>query len=230
MSQVVAAQSRDLDLHRRAFAVLFEAYWRPAYKYLRVKWRLTAEDAQDLTQGFFTAALEKRFFDRYDPAAGSFRTFLRVCLDRFAANQRKAARRLKRGGDVARVQMDFAAVEHELARQGAGPELDAEQFFHREWVRGIFATAVAALEAHCRGARRALWFEVFRRYDLAPEERPTYAAIGAELGLPLTQVTNHLAAARRELRRLVLEKLREATGSDREFRAEARRVLGVDAP
>ena len=49
------------------------------------------------------------------------------------------------------------------------------------------------------------------------------------MGLPVTQVTNFLAFARREFRRIVLEILREITSSDREFREEARRLLG-DGP
>ena len=36
--------------------------------------------------------------------------------------------------------------------------------------------------------------------------------------------------ARREFRRFVLEQLRAATGTESEYRAEARRVLGVDPP
>jgi len=38
-------------------------------------------------------------------------------------------------------------------------------------------------------------------------------------------VTNHLAWARRELRRLVLERLRIVSGSDAEFRDEARELF-----
>jgi hypothetical protein len=44
------------------------------------------------------------------------------------------------------------------------------------------------------------------------------------------QVTNELAAARRDFRRLVLDELRELTGSEAELRAEARDVLGIDLP
>ncbi len=40
-------------------------------------------------------------------------------------------------------------------------------------------------------------------------------------------MTNFLALARREFRRIVLEKLREITATDREFREEARSLLGV---
>ena len=48
-----------------------------------------------------------------------------------------------------------------------------------------------------------------------------------ELGLPATQVTNHLAWARRELRRLVLDRLRVLTGCEAEFREEAQSLFGV---
>ena len=42
----------------------------------------------------------------------------------------------------------------------------------------------------------------------------------------MTQVTNHLAWARRELRKLVLERLRSLTATDAEFREEAEELLG----
>ena len=48
----------------------------------------------------------------------------------------------------------------------------------------------------------------------------TYADLAREFGIPETQVTNHLAFARREFRRLLLEKLREITVSDEEIRSD----------
>jgi hypothetical protein len=72
---------------------------------------------------------------------------------------------------------------------------------------------------------------VFERYvlDDDPGGRPSYAAVSAELGLKVTDVTNYLAWSRREFRRLLLEKLREITATEEEFRAEARAVLGIEA-
>jgi hypothetical protein len=106
-----------------------------------------------------------------------------------------------------------------------------EEYFHREWVRALFTRAVAELRGRCEAAGRARRFTVFARYDLneveGELERPSYAEIGAELAIPVTQVTNELSAARRELRSIVLDLLRELTGSEAEFRAEARDVLGV---
>lgn len=228
-SLVRAAASPEPAVRRQAFGALAEGYWSPVYKYLRRKWRADAAEAEDLTQGFFARAFEKRYFDRFDPARARFRTFLRTCLDGYVANERQSALRLKRGGGALVVSLDVEGAERELARDPRAEGDDFEAWFHHEWVRALFTRAVSALERRTREDGRRLAFAVFRRYDLEGDDgaRPTYEALGRELGLPVTQVTNHLAAMRRELRREVLEALRALTASDEEFRAEARDLLGV---
>ena len=230
LSLLHAARSGDHEERRRAFGVLVGSYWKPVYKYLRLRWRASPEDAEDLTQGFFARAFDKRFFDRFDPARARFRTFLRTCLDAHAANERAAARRLKRGGDAPPLSLDFAGAEGELRLHPAAPDTDMEEYFHREWVRSVFALAVDALREKARERGRAAAFEAFRLYDLDPagDERPTYAEIGRALGVPATQVTNYLSAMRREFRALVLRSLREQCATEAEFRSEARALLGVD--
>ena len=238
-SVIAGISSADRQTRRVAFDALVSAYWRPVYKYVRIRWRRDREDAADLTQEFFARAFEKGSLGRFDPARARFRTFLRVCLDGFVANEHKAATRIKRGGTVAFVPLDFAAAESELSdtsgqlavnENGLAPAADDDALFRQEWVRGIFADGVAALRASCDAAGKQTHFTVFERYDLEDGigPRPTYAQLGMELGIPVTQVTNYLAFARRELRRLVLERLRAVCASDDEFRLEARELLGVD--
>ena len=55
----------------------------------------------------------------------------------------------------------------------------------------------------------------------------TYEQVARQFGLKGSDVTNYLAYARRELRRIVLEQLREMTGSEEEFRQEAHTLLGL---
>lgn len=233
-SAVLASRDPDPEVRRAAFSALVEGYWKPVYKYLRMKWRIDGEEARDLTQSFFTHSLEKGTFERYEPSRARFRTFLRTCLDAFAVDEQRAASRIKRGGGAIIESLDFAGADEELARQGAVGGIDMEEYFHREWVRALFARAVEELRRRCEAAGRARRFTVFERYDLNDVEggpdRPSYADLAAELAIPVTQVTNELSAARRELRSIVLETLRELTGSEAELRAEARDVLGVDLP
>ncbi len=228
-SAVLAAQSADLVERERGLAILVETYWRPAYKYLRIRFRESNEDAKDLTQGFFTRALEKDFFDGYDPEKGSFRTYLRTCLDRFVANEKKAAGRAKRSPGTPLIPLDFEGAEGELARQDPPDPASMEQYFHAEWVRGLFALAVEKLREDCMLRGKDLPYRLFERYELDrdPDEKLTYERLAEEFQIPATQVTNFLAFARREFRRIVLEKLREITATDHEFREEARSLLGV---
>src|SRR5437588_660071 len=109
LSAVLAARSDDHGERRRGFEALVAAYWKPVYKFVRIKWSCSPDDAEDLTQGFFTCAIEKRLFASYDAGKGSFRTYLRMCLDGYVANERKSASRLKRGGGEQLLSLDFAS-------------------------------------------------------------------------------------------------------------------------
>jgi RNA polymerase sigma-70 factor (ECF subfamily) len=232
-SAVLRVRSTDADERNRAFEALVRSYWKPTYKYLRLRWQWSAEDAEDATQAFFARGWEKGEFARWEPARGRFRTFLRACLDAFAANRRRDAGRLKRGGAIQFVPLEFETAEGELRQQPvAAPSEDPDAIFHAEWVRSLFQDAVGALEEHYRAQGKDVQFELFEKYDLqpaGPEKRPTHADLADSAGLPVTQVTNYLAAARRDFRRLVLEALREVCATEEEFRAEARAVLGAEA-
>jgi len=228
-SAVLAAQSDDVLERERGLTILIDAYWKPAYKYLRLRHGASNEDAKDLTQGFFTRAIEKDFFGGYEAAKGSFRTFLRVCLDRFVANELKSASRAKRAPEAPMLSLDFDGAEGEIAREPPDPSRSLEQYFHDEFARSIFELAVEQLRVECAQRGRDLPYMLFDRYELDrdPDERLTYEKLAEEFHIPATQVTNFLAFARREFRRIVLEKLREITSSDREFREEAKSLLGV---
>lgn len=231
-SVVRATGSEDPALRREAWDVLVRAYWRPVYTFVRLRWNASPDDAADLTQAFFMRALEAGFFEGFEPAKGRFRTYLRVCLQRFLANEHKAAHRRKRGGDATHVPLDFDAAEGDLARAAHGADaLDEESFFRRESVRSLFALAVDDLRAELEAAGKSVHFALFARYDLEDPgagERPTYRQLAESYDLPITQVTNFLHTTRGAFRRIVLERLREISGTEAEFREEARALLGVD--
>ncbi len=234
-SAVLAARSEDPAERSRALEAIAAAYWKPIYKYLRIRWSKSDEDAKDLTQDFFAKLLEKDYLEDFDPAKARLRTFLRVCVDRFVANDAKAARRLKRGGGAPHVSLDFDAAEAELER--ARPTLESiaspesiDDFLEKEFVRSLFGLAVDDLREFCKSRGKRLHFQLFEIYDLESQgERPaSYAELAQRFKIAPTDVTNHLAFARREFRRIALERLREMTASEDEFRREARAMLGVD--
>jgi RNA polymerase sigma factor (sigma-70 family) len=231
LSAIVGATSDDAGRRRRSFATLVAAYWKPVYKHARVKWHKSNEDAKDIAQGFFARAMEKAFFATFDPRKARFRTFLRLCLDRYIAGEAKAGRAQKRGGDAILVSLDFEMAEGELmAAELSSPET-VERIFDREWIRALFELAVESLRADCLASGKAVHLRLFEQLDLGAGDagtKPSYEALAREHGISVTAVTNHLAWARRELRRKLLVQLREITATDDEFRSEARVLFGIE--
>ncbi len=226
-SAIQASISNNKSEKRRGFEVIVTAYWKPVYKLIRIKWQKSNEDAKDLTQGFFTKAIEKDYFQKYDPQKARFRTFLRTCLDGFLANEEKAANRVKRGGGLPTLSLDFESAETELLHQI--PDKDSlDDYFDKEWERNLFTLSLAELRLRCETEGKIIYFEIFKRYDLNENDKVSYENLAAEFNLPPTKVTNYLAYARRELRRILLKKLREITANENEFQSEARSLLGID--
>jgi RNA polymerase sigma factor (sigma-70 family) len=211
---LLEAASSGAALPNEALERVSALYWKPVYRFIRVKFRKNNEDAKDLTQSFFATALQRDFFARFDPAKASFRTYLRMAVERFAATEHAVANRQKRGGGV-----EFEPVE-EQAVTSESPE----DVFEREWQRQLFVLALDDLRAHSEGCGKQLQFEVFEAYDLAGGDRPSYADLAARHGVAETSVTNYLAWARRMLRQFVTERLRGVTAGERDLRDEMRRL------
>lgn len=223
-SIIEALSGDDPDGRERALEMIASAYWGPVRALLCARYGMDEDTASDVTQDFFAAAIERNWFLRYDPRRARFRTFLRTCVESFAAKAYRASRRVKRGGALERVPFDDAVLP-------AAEDEHIDALFKREWVRGVFEHSLAAFRAEPRTPTQDVGLRLFERYDIEgveQEERPTYAILAAEFELPATQVTNLLAWARRRFRAHVLETLRGLTGDEAEFRAEARALLGVD--
>ena len=230
-SVVAAARSDDSAERARALDVLFAAYWKPVYKYIRLKFSKPPEEAQDLTQGFFAKLLERKLLSRFTPEKSRLRTYIRLCTDSFVLNEIKHAGRQKRGGDAVHLALDFSAAEGELNAQTIDPaSIPAperlEDFFEREWIRSLFSAAVEDLRQFCDSRGKPSTFALFAAYDLAEDDHPSYAQLALTQGLPVTEVTNHLALARREFRRLARERLRSLCASDEEYWRESRSLFG----
>ncbi|MEP7274102.1 MAG: hypothetical protein ABI882_21570 [Acidobacteriota bacterium] len=229
-SAIFALKSDDQSTRASAYDTVLACYWKPTYKLIRLKWQLSREAAEDLTQGFFATAFEKKYFERYDPELARFHTFLRTCVERYVANQRKYEHRLKRSGGVALLSLDFDVAEEELAGYQLPIGLSMDEYLYREWIRSLLGLAIETLRTESTERGRLIHFSLFERYDLSGDEDPavTYQGLASEFGLTATSVTNYLASIRRDFRRIVLDHLRALTASDAEFRDEARHLLGIE--
>lgn len=213
-TQVSILEAAARGIPEQALERIAALYWKPVYCFIRLKFRKDNEDAKDLTQGFFATAIEREFFQRFDPARAPFRAYLRMAVERFAVNQHTTATRQKRGG----------GIKFEPADESLTSSETPEQTFEREWRRQLFSLALEDLRDLCEECGRARQFAIFEAYDLVDNERPSYADLAARYSITETTVTNHLAWTRRTLRALVTERMRGVTSGDRELRDELRRI------
>jgi RNA polymerase sigma-70 factor (ECF subfamily) len=232
-SLVAAAAAGDSEARSRALGTLAEAYWAPVYTYIRFKAQRSHEEAADLTQEFFAGLVEKDWLSRFDPARARLRTYFRMLVDGLDANDWKARGRARRGGGARDLSLDVDAVRAAYEAAAASSQDSPEQAFEREWARSVFSMAVERYRAASAKDGREVRFALFAAYDLegdAAPERPRYEDLARRHATTAVDVTNQLAAARRDFRRAVLDVLRELTASEAEFRAEARALLGVEPP
>jgi RNA polymerase sigma factor (sigma-70 family) len=227
LSLVRRVRSGDADTRARAQDALAAVYWAPIYAHVRLTHQVTPQDAEDLTQGFFAEALRRDLFARYEPARARFRAYVRSCVDEYVDNLRKWERPLRRAGRWNALPLDLVELESRLTS-----DVDPDAIFHREWARSVLVTALGRLRERYVEAGKHTHLALFERYDIigsTAQQRPTYAQLAAELEITISQATSWLAAARRDFRSIVLETLRDLSGNDEEYRAEARALLGVDS-
>src|SRR5437868_8435622 len=109
-SVVLAAGDPASPQATAALETLCRAYWYPLYAYVRRSGH-SPQDAEDLTQEFFSRLLEKNSFAQAARERGRFRSFLLTSLNNFLTNEYHRSARLKRGGGQVTISLDGAEAE-----------------------------------------------------------------------------------------------------------------------
>lgn len=202
---------------------LIQAYWRPVYWWLRKKKNCSDEEARDLTQEFFTHAIERETFRSVTTEKGRFRTFLLVVLKNFFLNQRRLYSTEKRGGGAPHVAMSYLK-EEQLDWEPPSRELTPDQAFDLCWIESVTRRAWKEVEEKLRADGKLDSVEIFRSLvlDVPPEGPPSYRELGRRLSLSVDEVHNRLSAVkhllRTAIRRQILDYVESAEEADRELR------------
>ncbi len=210
----------DSPGYRAALATLCEIYWYPLYAYLR-RYGCDPHEAEDLTQGFLARMLDKDDFRLADPVRGKFRSFLMVSLRHFTTNERKHAKRLKRGGTVAHVPIDVKDAERHYAQE-AMDDLTPEKLFERSWALNVLEQAMDRLQEEWRSSEKKTQFDAFKAYLTPGKESTTYRETAQSLdmteGAVKVAVHRLRRAYRAQLRAVVAETVSSEAGIEEEIR------------
>jgi RNA polymerase sigma factor (sigma-70 family) len=216
-SLVLSAGRADERGSSEALAVLCETYWPPVYAYIR-RSGYNSDEAQDLTQEFFTRVIEKHYFADADPVRGRFRSFLLASVRHFLSNERDARQALKRGGALTFVQLEVEGVDTWLAIEGHD-DVTPEKLFDRRWALTLLDRAVVRLAGECKANGKGRLFDRLKD-SLSGERLDTYSAVAAELRMTEQAVKVTIYRLRRRLRDILNEEILDTVFDPRDVAAE----------
>ena len=156
-----ALRSDDSVIARQALATLYNRYWDPIYAHVRW-WGYDADEAQDVTQAFFTRIIEGHGREAARPERGLFRTFLHVVLQHFLMDADKHRRRLKRGGGQPLLSLDADPTNGRPIPEPLDCETP-ERVFDRQWAQAVLDRAMKRLASEWVANGDAAAFELLRR-------------------------------------------------------------------
>jgi RNA polymerase sigma-70 factor (ECF subfamily) len=200
-----AARSGLNPRAREALSALCHAYWYPIYACVR-RFGFSPDEAEDLTQGFFTRVLQKNYLRDFERSRGRFRSFLLGSLKHFIANERDAARTLKRGG--ARPPLPLDDLLHVAERRYSLEPRDTltpERIFDRQWALALLARVFDQLQAEAAVSGKGEQFEHLKGLLAGEDDGIGYRALAIELGT----TEGALKVAIHRLRQRFKERLRQ---------------------
>jgi len=224
-SVVLAAGERELPQAAEALEKLCRTYWYPLYVYVRRQGN-SPEDAQDLTQIFFSRVLEKNYFAKADRDRGKFRTFLLGSLKNFLINEWKRAGRLKRGGDLTFLSIDANVAEDRYAAEPAN-ESNPDAAYEQRWAVTLIEQVLTALRQEFNAADKARLFEELKGFIWGDKSTASYAEIAGHLNLTEGTVKVAVHRLRQRFRQLLRAEVAHTVARPEDVDGELRHLIAV---
>ncbi len=155
-------------------------YWRPLYRYARRRGN-SREDAEDLVQGFLARIAEPRRLGGVDAEKGRFRAFLLASFNHWMASEWKRGVRIKRGGGVAPLSLDWEDAETGLTLDPPDNR-SPDRLYDREWALALLDKVLADLQHASIAEGNAEQFEFLKPCLTADSARIPYADLALQLG------------------------------------------------
>ena len=221
-SLVLAAGQRGSDGAEEALARLCSVYWYPIFAFVRRQGH-PADEAQDLTQGFFTRVIEKGDLGDADRSRGRFRSFLLTACQHFLSNERDRERALKRGGGRLPLSIDVAAAEGRYERALAHSETP-ERLYDRQWCLTLLGGVLGGVREDYEAAGKGRVFDRLKGF-LTADEGGTRGEAARDLGMTEAAVKVAVHRLRRRYRDALRRRVADTVESADEVEDEIRYLL-----
>jgi RNA polymerase sigma-70 factor (ECF subfamily) len=202
---VLAAGKPSSPEAQNALEQLCQTYWFPLYAYVRRRGHVR-EDAEDLTQAFFTRLLEKNFLANLDSDRGKFRAFLLASLKHFLANEWDKSQCQKRGGSQAHLSLDWqtADTKFQVATQN---EPSPDKAFDREWALALLGKVILRLQEECDTEGKTKLFTLLKTFLTAGQGESAQVEVAKTLGMEEGAVRVAIHRLRKRYRQLLRDEI-----------------------
>ena len=208
---------------RVALAELCQIYWYPLYAFVRRQGH-AAEEARDLTQGFFTRLLEKNQLAVTDRERGRFRSWLCASLKHYLANEWDRERAHKRGGGQTLVSLDATAAEGQYQLEPSH-ELTPERLFERRWALAVLERVLDLLRDECTRAGKGVLFAQLKDNLVGEAGEASYKHLATVLDSTPGAVKVAAHRLRRRYRELLRQEIAQTVGGPEDIDDELRALL-----
>ncbi len=224
---MLAAGRRHTPESEQALEELCRTYWYPLYAYIR-RHGYVREDAEDLTQEFFTRLLERDDLRGLRSNKGKFRAFLLAALKHFLANEWDRAHRQKRGGKATVLSLDWQDAD---ARYQIEPvdHLSADKLYDRMWAVTLLEQVVTRLRNESAAEGRSRLFEQLKPFLMLGKSAIPYAQAAAALALSEGAVRVAVHRLRRRYRELLHEEIGQTLSNAAQVREETQALFSAFA-
>jgi RNA polymerase sigma factor (sigma-70 family) len=222
-SLVLAADGSSSAESEQALSRLCHTYWYPLYAFVRRQGR-SPEDAEDLTQGFFTHLLEKKALRAVERNKGKFRSFLLASLKHFLANDWDRQHAAKRGGKHSIISLDDDTAEDRYLRE---PSHDAtpEKIYQQTWALTVLKTVLEQLQKEYAATGKGHLFEALQDHLIGDENAAAYASAAAQLGMKEGTVRMAVLRMRRHFGYLLRSEIAHTVADPGEMEEELRHLV-----
>jgi RNA polymerase sigma-70 factor (ECF subfamily) len=222
---VLAAARSHTTSGRDSLARLCKVYWYPLYAYVRRRGH-SAEDAEDLTQEFFSRLLEKNWIADADRTKGRFRTFLLAAVNHFLADEWDKARAVKRGGGMPLLSLDADIARARYLREPADTDTP-EKSFELSWALTVLDEVLRRLRDEHERTGRGQWFAALHPCLVGERASQPYASLAATLGVSEGTVKSAVHRLRQRYRRLLREEIASTVDGPEAVEEELRYLAAV---
>ena len=209
----------------RALEELCRAYWSPLYAYVR-RQGYSPEDAQDLTQEFFSRLLEDHSLASVHENKGRFRSFLLASFKHLLANEWKRATRQKRGGGAVHFSLEEEMSAGRTQFEGLD-HLDPEKLYERRWAETLLQRVLDHLREEWENKDATRHFDDLKPFLVDGRGSSSFADAAARVGVTEASLKWAVHKLRKRYRELVREEIAHTVNSENEIDDEIRYLFSV---